>query len=83
MSNLLGYSFFLRELITPDSDFWKPVEKPTPALVGSDRGSILRHLEKTSPETIALAFEWEDTATSIIKTEKKLAGYVSFLLMFH
>ncbi|THH09523.1 hypothetical protein EW145_g1944 [Phellinidium pouzarii] len=53
-------------------NFWKPVEKPTVAAVGSDKMSILRHLEKTSPETLALAQEWEDVARSIMKTEQKL-----------
>ena len=43
-----------------------------------DKQSILRHLEKTSPETLALAFEWDDIANSVAKTEKILSEYVIF-----
>ncbi|KAF8208837.1 Sas10 C-terminal domain-containing protein [Mycena galopus ATCC 62051] len=35
--------------------------------------SLIRHLEKTSPETLALARDWEDTAESLIKTRQKVA----------
>ena len=44
--------------------------------VGTDKVSVLRHLQKTNPETLALAFEWEDIARSVIKTGRKLAEYV-------
>ena len=59
------------------SDFWKPVEAPA-TTVGMDKQSILRHLEKTSPETLALAFEWDDIANSVAKTERILSEYVIF-----
>ena len=57
------------------SDFWKPVEAPA-TTIGMDKQSILRHLEKTSPETLALAFEWDDIANSVAKTERILSEYV-------
>ncbi|RDB18037.1 Uncharacterized protein C3B8.09 [Hypsizygus marmoreus] len=38
-----------------------------------DKKLLLRHLEKTSPETLALARDWEDTAENITKTRAKLA----------
>ncbi|KAJ7095956.1 Sas10 C-terminal domain-containing protein [Mycena belliarum] len=37
-----------------------------------DPKSLLRHLEKTSPETLALARDWEDTAESLAKTRFKI-----------
>ncbi|KAJ7254352.1 Sas10 C-terminal domain-containing protein [Mycena haematopus] len=46
-----------------------PTEDPTP----QDPKSLLRQLEKTSPETLALARDWEDTAESLIKTREKIA----------
>ncbi|KAI5120759.1 hypothetical protein M0805_004723 [Coniferiporia weirii] len=52
--------------------FWNPAEKPVSVPIGTDRTSILRHLEKTSPETLALAQEWEDVAQSVVKTEEKI-----------
>ncbi|KAF7365311.1 hypothetical protein MVEN_00403100 [Mycena venus] len=46
-----------------------PVEEPVP----QDPKSLIRHLEKTSPETLALARDWEDTAESLVKTRQKIA----------
>lgn len=42
--------------------------------------SILRHMEKTCPETLALAQDWEDVARSVVRTEKKLTEYVHLFL---
>ncbi|KAL5501422.1 SAS10 [Sanghuangporus vaninii] len=72
-----GYSEALQNAslvdLKPVDDFWKP-EKSVPATtVGADKVSILRHLQRTNPETLALAFEWEDIARSVVKTEKKLS----------
>ncbi|KAF8073806.1 Sas10 C-terminal domain-containing protein [Lyophyllum atratum] len=38
-----------------------------------DQKLLLRHLEKTSPETLALARDWEDTVENLAKTQEKLA----------
>ncbi|KAJ7134521.1 Sas10 C-terminal domain-containing protein [Mycena epipterygia] len=46
-----------------------PLMEPIP----QDPKSLLRHLEKTSPETLALARDWEDTAESLTKTRQKIA----------
>ncbi|KAK7048271.1 hypothetical protein R3P38DRAFT_2605963 [Favolaschia claudopus] len=46
-----------------------PVEDATPL----DPKALIRHLEKTSPETLALARDWEDTAESLMKTRQKVA----------
>ena len=43
-----------------------------------DKESLLRWLEKTNPESLALARDWEDTAEALMKTKAKLEGYVSF-----
>ncbi|KAL5512808.1 hypothetical protein ACEPAG_3074 [Sanghuangporus baumii] len=72
-----GYSEALQNAssvdLKPADDFWRPEESvPVPA-VGADKVSILRHLQRTNPEALALAFEWEDIARSVIKTEKKLS----------
>ncbi|KAJ7725531.1 hypothetical protein DFH07DRAFT_1002630 [Mycena maculata] len=37
-----------------------------------DPKSLIRHLEKISPETLALARDWEDTAENVIKTRQKI-----------
>ncbi|KAJ6508927.1 Sas10 C-terminal domain-containing protein [Mycena sanguinolenta] len=55
-----------------------PIEAPgdsalTEDPIPQDPKSLIRHLEKTSPETLALARDWEDTAESLIKTRGKIA----------
>ncbi|KAJ3856632.1 Sas10 C-terminal domain-containing protein [Lentinula lateritia] len=37
-----------------------------------DKPSILRHLQKTDPECLALAGDWTDSATTLMKTKLKL-----------
>jgi U3 small nucleolar RNA-associated protein 3 len=46
---------------------------PTEEPVSQDPKSLIRHLEKTSPETLALARDWEDTAENLVKTRQKIA----------
>ena len=38
-----------------------------------DKKSRLRHLEKTNPEALALARDWDDTARSLQKTRDRIA----------
>ncbi|KDQ62579.1 hypothetical protein JAAARDRAFT_66272 [Jaapia argillacea MUCL 33604] len=45
-----------------------PVAPPLP----TDKKSALRLLEKSSPETLALARDWDDVAINVIKTQQKL-----------
>ncbi|KAF4617526.1 hypothetical protein D9613_006056 [Agrocybe pediades] len=52
----------------------QPVEEaevniPDPS---SDKKTLLRHLEKTSPEALALARDWDDTVQSLEKTRQKI-----------
>jgi U3 small nucleolar RNA-associated protein 3 len=37
-----------------------------------DKKDALRHLEKTNPETLALANDWEDIATKVVRTQEKI-----------
>ncbi|KAI0036426.1 Sas10 C-terminal domain-containing protein [Vararia minispora EC-137] len=37
-----------------------------------DKKSLIRHLEKTSPETLALANDWEDTALKVVKAQNRI-----------
>jgi U3 small nucleolar RNA-associated protein 3 len=41
-----------------------------------DRATAIRHLEKTSPETIALAREWDDVARDLMRAKQRLKQYV-------
>jgi U3 small nucleolar RNA-associated protein 3 len=60
-----------------NSDPWQqpgePSQKPTQVENPSDRISVLQHLQKTNPEALALALEWDDVVHSIVKTEQKIA----------
>jgi U3 small nucleolar RNA-associated protein 3 len=63
------------------SDFAEPtaqVVKPVP----QDRQTLIRHLEKTSPETLALARDWDDTAWNLIKSQAKIKKCVFSGLRF-
>ncbi|KAF8964204.1 Sas10 C-terminal domain-containing protein [Flammula alnicola] len=55
-----------------DSDILDPAPSVFPAPT-TDKKSLLRHLEKTSPESLALARDWDDTAHSLQKTREKIA----------
>ncbi|EJC98864.1 uncharacterized protein FOMMEDRAFT_170690 [Fomitiporia mediterranea MF3/22] len=70
-----GYSEALQSAVDlqPIDDLWKQDEKPLPTPAGTDRASILRHLQKTDPVSLALAFEWEDIACSVMKIEQQIA----------
>ena len=37
-----------------------------------NKKDALRHLEKTSPETLALANDWEDIAAKVVHTQEKI-----------
>lgn len=37
-----------------------------------DKNSTLRHMEKTNPETLALAYDWEDIAAKVVHTQEKI-----------
>ncbi|KAF7314383.1 hypothetical protein MKEN_00911000 [Mycena kentingensis (nom. inval.)] len=52
-----------------EEDLAVPLE-PVP----QDSQSLIRHIEKTNPETLALARDWEDTAEALTKTRQKIAA---------
>lgn len=58
-------------LIPDTSEILEPIPSTFPALA-TDKPSLLRHLEKTSPEALALARDWDDTAQSLEKTRHRL-----------
>lgn len=37
-----------------------------------DRKLLIRHLEKTSPETLALARDWGDAVETLARTQEKI-----------
>ncbi|KAJ7175765.1 Sas10 C-terminal domain-containing protein [Mycena filopes] len=61
------------EPMTMDAPEDLPAADPLP----QDTKSLIRQLEKTSPETLALARDWEDTAESLTKARRKIAALES------
>lgn len=60
-------------IITDNNDeFWNPPEKPAAIDPKADKVTIIRNLQKTSPETLALAQEWDDIARAVVKAEQKV-----------
>ncbi|EAU86259.1 hypothetical protein CC1G_03470 [Coprinopsis cinerea okayama7 len=50
----------------------EPAAPPVVAPLPTEPQEIIRHLEKTNPEALALARDWEDTAEQLIHTEQKI-----------
>jgi len=48
---------------------------PTPSLP-QDKLSLLRHLEKNTPETLALARDWDDISVTVVKAGRRLKKFV-------
>ncbi|EMD40075.1 hypothetical protein CERSUDRAFT_92569 [Gelatoporia subvermispora B] len=40
-----------------------------------DKQALLRHLEKTNPEALALARDWDDVAHKLVKAQNRIAEY--------
>ncbi|KAF8555211.1 hypothetical protein OG21DRAFT_1507881 [Imleria badia] len=62
-----------------EGDFEQPeamepeeLPNPPPIKVPQDKQSILRTLEKESPETLALARDWDDTAHNLVETRARV-----------
>jgi U3 small nucleolar RNA-associated protein 3 len=56
--------------------YYSELPEHAPAVIAplpQDANSIIRHLEKTSPETLALTRDWEDTAHSLMETQAEIA----------
>ena len=41
-----------------------------------DKLSLLRHLEKNTPETLALARDWDDISVTVVKAGQRLKKFV-------
>jgi U3 small nucleolar RNA-associated protein 3 len=56
------------------------VVAPQPMLNKKD---TLRHMERINPETLALAYDWEDIAAKVVHVQEKIKECVmSFYLCF-
>lgn len=47
-----------------------------------NKKAALRQIEKTNPETLALAYDWEDTAAKVVHTQEKIKQCVMDLIFF-
>ncbi|KAF7985511.1 hypothetical protein HWV62_3725 [Athelia sp. TMB] len=56
---------------TENGDLLESASQPTHTFP-QDKQELLRHLEKTNPESLALARDWDDTAWSLVKAQTKL-----------
>lgn len=54
-----------------------PVAPPS---LPQDKPFLLRHLEKNSPETLALARDWDDIAATVVKAGQRLKKSVKLLI---
>ncbi len=54
-----------------NSDIGDPAPSVLPPPT-TDKKALLRHLEKTSPESLALARDWEDTVQNLQTTKAKI-----------
>ncbi len=64
---------FTETITSSDSD--EPVPVITEVLP-KDKESLLRHLERTNPEALALARDWDDVARTLVKTQEKITRLV-------
>ncbi|KAJ3731009.1 Sas10 C-terminal domain-containing protein [Lentinula guzmanii] len=58
--------------VTSGPDNFEETSAPVIQPILKDKSSILRHLQKTDPESLALAGDWTDSASSLMKTKQKL-----------
>lgn len=66
------------KICVPDrsaSEFVEPAAPVIPKLP-EDKTSLPRYIEKTNPEALALAGDWDDAARALIKTQAKIAMWV-------
>lgn len=63
--------------VDEDSDFLKELDKVDEQPVEKkDKKTLLKELELKSPETLALAREWEDIASDVVRVEEALERWV-------
>lgn len=54
------------------------VDAPTVQPLPTDDAALIRHFEKTDPESLALARDWTDTTHELSRTQKHIKACVSF-----
>lgn len=64
--------YLYSHLTFSSSDLAEP-SPPVIAPLPKDKKLLIRHLEKTSPEALALARDWDDTAQSLMRSREKIA----------
>ncbi|KAI3607630.1 hypothetical protein WG66_004982 [Moniliophthora roreri] len=62
----------MMEVESRDDDVFQESAAPSTVLLPQDQKSIVRHLERTDPISLALARDWTDTAQSLLKSKSKL-----------
>ncbi|KAI0287956.1 Sas10 C-terminal domain-containing protein [Russula brevipes] len=55
-----------------EDPFLEPLTGVVAQPTSLDKKAALRHLEKTNPETLALAYDWEDIAAKVVRTQEKI-----------
>lgn len=55
-----------------------PVTPPLP----TDKASLMRHMEKYDPLSLALARDWEDIAYQVLETSQAVKEYAACLVPF-
>ena len=69
--------FGLADVAEEEAEDLLEEEEPVAPELPQDKLSLLRHIAKTSPETLALANDWEDTAARVVRAQEKLQKYVT------
>jgi len=63
------------------SPFLEPAMVVVIQAIPLDKKDALRHLEKTNPETLALANDWEDIAARVVHTQEKIKQCVKGFIL--
>ncbi|KAH9060485.1 Sas10 C-terminal domain-containing protein [Lactarius vividus] len=50
----------------------EPASVVTTRPIPLDKNAALRHIEKTNPETLALAYDWDDIAAKVVRAQEKI-----------
>ncbi|KAI9465039.1 Sas10 C-terminal domain-containing protein [Lactarius psammicola] len=66
--------FGLADIAREDAE---EVEEYASFFLGLSLNAALRHMEKTNPETLALAYDWDDIATKVVRTQEKIKELLS------
>lgn len=67
---------FCRSLTSVHRDLDEPVLSVQLQSLPQDKPGLLRHLQKTNPEALALAGDWDSTARTLVKTQQQIAECV-------